>query len=54
MEHTNSTGGVGRHARKKNFFMKDLEANFLAQEAVEREQVIQKYVTEEDLGVFWT
>jgi hypothetical protein len=38
----------------KENLMKDLEANFLAQEAVECELVTQKYVTEEDLGVFWT
>jgi hypothetical protein len=31
------------------------KATFLAQrETEEREQVTQKYVTEQDLGVFWT
>ncbi len=33
--------------------LKDVEVSFLAQEAAERERVTQKYVTEEDLGVFW-
>jgi hypothetical protein len=38
---------------KKNV-LKDVEASYLAQEAVEREQVTQNYVNEDDLGMFWT
>jgi hypothetical protein len=40
---------------KKNV-LKDVEASFLAQETVEREQVTQKYVTEDwdGAGAFWT
>jgi hypothetical protein len=40
-------------SRRKNV-VEDVEASYLAQEALEREQMAQKYVNEDDLGVFWT
>jgi hypothetical protein len=38
----NNVGGVGRHAKKG-----------LDRETEQREKLTQKYVVEEDLGVFW-
>jgi hypothetical protein len=43
------------NANRKNVNLKDVEASFLAQEAVEREQVTQRFVSEDwdGAGAFW-